>query len=29
VLVTPGGSAFRAFELNDDEARDGAIIPRR
>jgi hypothetical protein len=27
-LVTPGGTALGAFELDDDEAQDGAIIRR-
>jgi hypothetical protein len=27
-LITPGGSALGAFELDDDEAQDGAIIRR-
>jgi hypothetical protein len=27
-LVTPGGSALGAFELDDDEVQDGAIIRR-
>ena len=27
-LVTPGGSALGAFELDDDEAQDGAVIRR-
>jgi hypothetical protein len=27
-LITPGGSALGAFELDDDETHDGAIIRR-
>jgi hypothetical protein len=28
VLITPGGSILGAFELDDDETHDGAIIRR-
>jgi hypothetical protein len=27
-LVTPGGSALGPFELDEDEAQDGAVIRR-